>query len=76
MLPRGRPQPSPQYTQVSQAIAMSGTELIRATPRPTVLGQNRQPRLLTSYPKSRLLGGSVTPVEHGHISTSTPSVHQ
>lgn len=33
MLPRGCPQPSPQCTQVSQAIAMSGAEHIRATPR-------------------------------------------
>lgn len=75
VMPRGHPQPSPQYTQVSQAIAMSGTEHIKATPRSTVLGQNRQPRFLTPYPKSRLLGSSVTPTEHGHISASTPCVH-
>lgn len=28
----GRPQPSPQYTQVSQAITMTGAEHIRANP--------------------------------------------
>lgn len=38
------------------------------TSEPTqVLGQSRRPRLL---------GDSVTPIERGHISTSTPSVHQ
>lgn len=72
MLPRGHPQPSPQYTQVSQAIAMSGTEHIRANP-----GAGTEPQVLGQSPRRpRLLGGSVTPIERGHISTSTPSVHQ
>lgn len=75
MMPSGCPQPSPQHTQVSQAIAMSGTEHVRATPRSMVLGQNGQPRFLTPYPKSRLPGGSVSPIEHGHILASTPCVH-
>lgn len=78
-------QPSPQHTQDSQAIAVSGTEPIRATPRSTVLGQNpkhsrfQRPQGNSGFwnctPKSRLLGGSVTSIEHGHNSTSTPSVH-
>lgn len=37
VMPSGCPQPSPQYTQVSQAITMPGTEHLRATPRSTVL---------------------------------------